>query len=423
MDIHAVGQTDVGRKREHNEDFFLSDADYGLWIVCDGMGGHACGEVASSLAARTIQEEIRRGHGEAVSQPNPGQALAALMLRAIEAASQRVYRHAESDLRMRGMGTTCTTLLIHGNTGVLGHVGDSRLYVLRGGVVYQISQDHTHQAEVVRLGLMTADEAKASLPSNMITRAVGLQPAVRVDTMVFEVLPGDTYLLCSDGLAQYVEDEAISVLTAALGATDVDSIARHLVDYANTQGGSDNVTALVVRAEPQHRDESDRATRIKTEFQLLSRLQLFNELEMGELIRIASHLCKKQYQPGETILNHGEHSNAMYVVSSGLAIVTRHGHELARLGPGSHFGEMALLSQRPRSAMVTAGAETEVMMLSRDRLEAFLREDPVAGAKVLWQLAQTLSVRLDAAQETRLADTQPYPSLPSPFRSSATLRG
>jgi len=415
--MQGSGRTDVGQRRGHNEDYFLADAELGLWLVCDGMGGHACGEIASRLAADTIRERFWTDL-PTLGARDPKSTLPMLMTRAVEEASHRIFVQAQQDPAKAGMGTTCTVLLVHGNLGIVGHVGDSRLYILRGGQVHQLSEDHTYIAETVRLGLMTREEAKQTIPTNVLTRAVGPQPTVRVDTMVFEILPSDTFLLCSDGLTQYLDDE--SSLARTLGGEDMATTVDQLVSYANGRGGSDNITALVLRALPPTRRAEEaiaRATQVNVEFQWLRSMNLLQELTMAELVRVASRLGQASFNAGEVVIQEGEISNTLYLLTAGEAMVARAGRDLAILKAGSHFGEMALLSRRPRSASVTATEPTRALVLSREGLEQILQDDPVAGAKVLWQLAHTLSIRLDEAQLERKPTTLKYEegAFPSPF--------
>lgn len=209
MLIHAASASDVGRERTLNEDSFLSDPALGLYVVCDGMGGHAAGEVASKTAAHGVQSHLRERESvlRAIDRgERPIEDAAALMREAVETVSNSIYRMALADRGKRGMGTTCTALLVRGDKGVLAHVGDSRLYLVREGRLHQLSEDHTFVQEAVRSGMMTPQQAKVSEHGNLVTRAVGPMERVVVDTLVFDVLHGDTLMLCSDGLHGYLGD-------------------------------------------------------------------------------------------------------------------------------------------------------------------------------------------------------------------------
>ncbi|MCA9633158.1 MAG: serine/threonine-protein phosphatase, partial [Myxococcales bacterium] len=292
------GRTDVGRTRSHNEDFFLVDEALGLYVVCDGMGGHAAGEVASRTAAETIRSALA---GVADDPAVAGPALRA----AVERANQSVHELGKADRSKRGMGTTCTAMLARGGKAILAHVGDSRLYVARHGELHQLSNDHTFLAEAVRQGVLTPEQAKASDHGNIVTRAVGPQERVLVDLLVFDVLPGDVLLLCSDGLHQYFEDAAELVGLLLHGP----SVAERLVALANDRGGSDNITALVLQAEasvPAVEEELVRATQVNADHSALRHVHLFSELDLAELTQVCAGLESLYVGPGEVILAQGE---------------------------------------------------------------------------------------------------------------------
>src|SRR5438270_3172192 len=198
----SSARTDVGMKREHNEDSFLVNEDLGLYVVCDGMGGHAGGETASRLAVLTIERELisarlRPDDPFASDAPLGSTPLAGALRESIEGACSAVFRTAKLNPNLQGMGTTCIALLFHGELGLLGHVGDSRAYALRDGNVAQLSEDHSLVNEQVRAGLLTPEEAKHSRLKNIITRSVGFEEDVLVDLIGFQTKPGDKFLLCS----------------------------------------------------------------------------------------------------------------------------------------------------------------------------------------------------------------------------------
>ncbi len=231
--------SDVGCHRELNEDSGrIVHAGPGrglLVIVADGMGGHQAGEVASQTAVETIGEEYRIGEG------TPGEALAA----AFRKAHQRIFDLGHADRSMSGMGTTCTALAINGDEAWAAHVGDSRLYLVRDGSIYQLSEDHTQCMEMVRRGLMTMEEAHQHEDRNVLTHAMGTRP--QLHAMFFDapmkVLPGDKYLLCSDGLHDLVPESDMQDVLRFNGS---EPACRKLVTMAKGRGGFDNVTAAVV---------------------------------------------------------------------------------------------------------------------------------------------------------------------------------
>lgn len=244
----SAARTDVGMKREHNEDSFLVNEDLGLFVVCDGMGGHAGGETASRLAVQTIERELisakLRADDPFCAQVALAESpLAGALREALEGACAAVFRTSRANPELAGMGTTCISLLLHGDHAILGHVGDSRAYLVRDGEVWQLSEDHSLVNEQVRAGLLTQEEARHSRLKNIITRSVGFEEDVLVDVMGVETRAGDRFLLCSDGLSNLVESDEIR---DALGHDDLSKVPEMLIELANSRGGDDNITVIAV---------------------------------------------------------------------------------------------------------------------------------------------------------------------------------
>jgi protein phosphatase len=232
----AATVSDTGRRRLHNEDAYVCEPP--LFAIADGMGGAQAGEIASRLAANALAEQHRGATGEdAVSH-------------LIQSANASVYNHAAADPAAAGMGTTATVLLVDATAETLavGHVGDSRAYRIRGEALEQLTRDHSLVQELVDSGRLTPDEAIGHPHRSVITRAVGTEPSVDVDTFTVELAVGDLYLLCSDGLTDMVGDDVI--LASALAADrEPDLVARALVDEANRSGGDDNITVIAFEIE------------------------------------------------------------------------------------------------------------------------------------------------------------------------------
>jgi protein phosphatase len=232
----SAGKTDPGRVRRRNEDAFVVDPP--LFAVADGMGGAQAGEVASRLAAAAFRE-----YREA-DELAPEERVRAI----IKEANRRIYDRARTDSEVSGMGTTVTAALLTDGRVVIGHVGDSRAYRIRNGRLEQLTDDHSLVADLMRSGRLTAEEAEGHPQRSVITRALGTDPDVDVDTLVVEVEAGDLFLLCSDGLSTMVSDS--EVLQTVERAATLDGAARDLVRAANTGGGEDNVTVVLFRLDP-----------------------------------------------------------------------------------------------------------------------------------------------------------------------------
>jgi serine/threonine protein phosphatase PrpC len=236
--------TDVGRKRERNQDNvthrvpqeeeILQDRG-ALFVVCDGMGGHAAGEIASQLGAETIRDAYYSA---------PEKDIINALAHAVDQANHAIYSHAREHPELTGMGTTCVTLVLAGGRAYIVNIGDSRAYVVRNGKLRQVTQDHSWVAEQVRVGLLTEEQARSHSHRNVITRSLGTQPNVTADLFIETMHDGDRLLLCSDGLHGYVDEAAIQREMTSQGEPGV--AAKHLIDLANENGGPDNITALVV---------------------------------------------------------------------------------------------------------------------------------------------------------------------------------
>jgi protein phosphatase len=240
MKIISYSLSDVGRKRDHNEDSFLVRDDVGLFAVADGMGGHQAGERASRMALDTLADVLRAPEKD---QPAEREDVLNRLREATQAAGAAIFDAAQADPSLAGMGTTVTALWFHGGRAYLAHVGDSRAYLFRDGRAQQLSDDHSWVSEQVRAGMMTEDEARESKFRHIITRSVGFERDVLVDGAAIPVQAGDCYLICSDGLSNYVEgDELARIMTARFYR----EVPRLLVELANDRGGDDNITVVLV---------------------------------------------------------------------------------------------------------------------------------------------------------------------------------
>jgi serine/threonine protein phosphatase PrpC len=248
--IEARGATDVGLRRDHNEDALLVDDELGLFVVADGMGGHAGGGTASRLAVETLQAAIRHARetepeafgSDAGVEESP---VPDVLREAVEEACAVIYRTAQADPELNGMGTTVTAALVDGRVAYVAHVGDSRCYLVREGRIYQVSEDHSLVAEQLKAGAISADEARNSRFRNIITRSVGFEPQVQVDLLGLELQGDDRVVICCDGLTNQVDDPEI---LRVVEESDIADAPARLVALANDRGGDDNITVIVLRA-------------------------------------------------------------------------------------------------------------------------------------------------------------------------------
>jgi PPM family protein phosphatase len=249
MKIISFGKTDTGKTRKNNEDAYLADDRMGLYAVADGIGGHEGGEVASRMAIEGLSRVVReRSAGgdrtPAHGIPAQGDTDGAALSRAFTLANEAIRQAADDDPALLRMGTTMTALLFRETTAHLAHVGDSRAYLLRAGVLAQVTDDHTVIADQMRAGLLTPEQARKNPYRHVITRALGIDPELEVDSRTIEVRPDDAFLLCTDGLTEMVDDETIRRILEDASAQEA---AERLVREANDRGGVDNITVVVIQ--------------------------------------------------------------------------------------------------------------------------------------------------------------------------------
>ena len=244
--VHMCGLTDTGRAREHNEDAIAWDAEHGLALLADGMGGHNAGDVASRMCIEALNtnllpvllKPLKLRANKGVSKH------ATLARRAVNKANAAIFENAELNPERKGMGTTVVLAMFHSDKVVVAHVGDSRVYRLRGRTLEQITADHSLVRELLEKGVISPEEVKNNPYSHVITKAVGIRERVVAEVQEFETQPGDVFLLCSDGLTDLVDDTTIEdTLVAAAG--NWAPAAQRLIDFANGRGGRDNISVVL----------------------------------------------------------------------------------------------------------------------------------------------------------------------------------
>jgi protein phosphatase len=248
MKGEAFGLSDVGRRRENNQDQYVVDSQRGIFAIADGMGGHAAGEIAAHIAIEALADTIGAVDDQPVEIRNPDEA-GERLVSAFHEGNRRICESVQERGEWRGMGTTIVALLRLGDRAVIGHVGDSRAYLLRGGKLSRLTDDHSWVGEQVRLGLLTDAEAHRHPMRNIVTRAMGNRVELEVDLKEESVRPGDVFLLCSDGLNSMLEDDEITRILSD-HARDPRAACQALVDEANAHGGEDNVTVIVLSTMP-----------------------------------------------------------------------------------------------------------------------------------------------------------------------------
>jgi serine/threonine protein phosphatase PrpC len=397
MDVEFWGATDIGCVRKRNEDNFLIDRELSLVVVADGIGGQHRGDIAAALACRVVRERLRRAHGDLDAfRAEPGlarrQRVEERVREAVQHANSEVFRTAETISKGRGMGCTLDAAIVVGKTAFLAHVGDSRSYLVRNGQGFQLTEDHSVIQEKVRRGMMTQSEADKSPGRNVITRAVGALPTLKVDTLVFALEPGVRVLLCTDGITRYLSPEEVAAACVAGNAGSVES----LIEVARVRGGVDNITAAMIAVQPS---PSPLTPEIMGRIEELRSVALLESATTRELRLVASVVEPREVKSGKLLFREGQAGSELFLLLSGEVVITRNGLHLTTLGPGASFGEMALLDAPVRSASALVTQQARMLVMPRHRFEQLLREDDGVAQRLLWGLVHRLSTVVRAQNQ------------------------
>lgn len=249
MKIRSAGSTHVGRVRSSNEDHFGAFDDLTLYVVADGMGGHAAGEVASLMAVQAVHDAFLEAVSDSTLPSGREYDPSRRLVWAIEQANQRIYTAGAENQALAGMGTTVAAVWVDSDAAYVAHVGDSRVYRLRGTTLEQVTADHSLINDYLSRGIMTPDEAAAHPMKHVLIRALGTAPSVSVDIRRIALQPNDLFLLCSDGLSNVVPVEELAALLSKPDRTNLSTQSEALIDAANRHGGLDNITAVLVLAD------------------------------------------------------------------------------------------------------------------------------------------------------------------------------
>lgn len=404
MEIQYCGLTDVGRIRPENEDNFLADPELNLYVVCDGMGGHAAGEIASKIAVQTFHHEVWKEHDRIKSYlagENGVNKLDLLNLMAFAAnrASSEVHSEASKNSDWTGMGTTLVAMLIAGTEAFILNVGDSRAYMLRNESLEQLTTDHTVYNELVSTGQLPLAQAEELGLANSITRAIGTFEHTNPETLIVDLLHNDRFLICSDGLSHYFEDD-IEILGELVAIHDLNNGTQTMIDIANEAGGGDNITAITISVSESGQGNEQRSRTLRLKRKLLAKMPLFNQLDERELLHVLQVTEVVSFKNGETIISEGEEGDSLFILLEGEVRVKNGENELALLVPGDHFGEMALVRGEPRSADVISKGDSELMVIRRAEFFEILRQEHQLAVKLLWQFLGVLSNRFaDTSQK------------------------
>ncbi len=386
MKLVSWGATDVGNARKVNEDSFLLSPDHGFVAVADGMGGYQRGDVAAQLACNVIKETIT-AHRQVTDlyRRNPNDATRSAVQTMMDSALQKACREVhEAAVAITGkggrMGTTMDLLLQIGRTAFIGHVGDGRIFLVRGGEIHQLTQDHTLQNQ------RTSNSDMTGPGRNVITRALGVFPSVLVDFLAFDLDVGDRLVVCSDGLYRYLETDE---LKEEVGDGTVAKVVDRLVGMANHRGGRDNITVVVCAVESESRGETEQATVRRME--VLRNVGLFQYCTYRELMRVCHTAEVREVTAGTVLFDEGDHGRECFIIEQGQVSIRKNDVELAMLETSDYFGEMSFIDVPRRSASAVALRDSRLLVIRRNQFLQLLKQDSELAAKLMWQLLQKLS--------------------------------
>ena len=378
--LTSAALTDIGRKRTNNEDAFIADAELGLYAVADGMGGHAGGEVASQMAIEALRSALPSAPDAAfVEQPTLAnrRRLLEWLVQTVQSINAAIHTRAQEEFKLRGMGCTLDVALIRGGGVFTAHVGDSRIYILRSGTVYQLTEDHTFAQMLLANGVLSKEEVAKHPQRNMLTRGLGPFPSVQVDSAFFELDAGDVFLLCSDGLYVEVPEERI----AALLTQPPEVATRELIAAGLEAGGRDNMTAVVFQVMQSPQQQLGIIGAEKTR-RALARSSLFAAFTESELMRVQKIALGRIVPPGETVVTQGSPVDELYLVMEGTVSVMRDGDTFGKLGPGDPFGAMALNYEPDMEVSMRTDTLTQLLVFPLAEIKTLLASDTAIAAKL-----------------------------------------
>lgn len=386
--VAAAAVSDVGKVRDHNEDSFACDAERGVFVVCDGMGGHAAGEVASALAVKVVQERwLDPANGplveafESAQDPDAQRKLVEALRGGAAAAHLAILAEAAKDGEKHGMGTTLVGVRVVGGHAVCAHAGDSRAYLVRDGISMQVTEDHTLLARLLAAGIDVDTSGDGARFRSMLTNALGIGSECKVSTLLLPLAEGDRLLLCTDGVSEYVGEAEVGEVL--ISKAEPEAAARRLVELALERGGSDNATALVVRVDKVPSGRS--LAQHQSDREALEACPLFAKLSPPQRLRAQRIAIGRELAKGDRIPAQSLGDRVAWVILEG------------SVDRGSEsFGKSALLypesllddRQIDRDQLGVAGSEVRALALRANDFRELCEEDPELGEALLESLGK-----------------------------------
>ena len=393
MRVIGTGISDTGVIRPNNEDYYHVDNELHLYIVCDGVGGSKSGEVASKMAAETCAKFIRDNQRliDDYYCTNDEKVVIDLMTHAIQEACLQVYTASQKNLKYSGMATTLTALLFLNQKAVLGHVGDSRCYLVRNNHVHAVTEDHTLGKQMRERCAMDEEEIKEKKLDHVLNRCIGHYQNVEIDTLFFDILPGDQLILCSDGLHNYIRNPV--QLLPMIEHEEQNTCVKKMIEYAIHSGGRDNITVVLVEVkleESIYMGFGMDKTELLNDFSFLSRIYLFKNLNFIRMNRLLNKCETVDFMAGQTICEKGRSTNGIYIFFNGEVEITKEGKSTS-LRRGDFFGHQSLMFDYTIDFDVKALKDSTLLHISTRSYLKLCRSHPKFGVRLLENFIQGCS--------------------------------
>lgn len=390
MKVNAWSRTDLGNVRENNEDAHLVAVEHGVFVMADGVGGSTGGEIASNRLVEHIESVAAElaevsASGNSLFDRDHRDRVFKRLLDEVQRANKIIYEEGKAVDTVKPPATTCDVILLSEQAAFIAHVGDSRVYLLRGSEIFRITEDHTFAEQLRQEQIDNADVLERY--KNVLTRSIGGRPSVDVDALFIDLQPGDHLLMCTDGVTDYLSGaELLDFARAELGPGLLDT----LVDTAKARGGKDNITALLVRIEsvPDTIREAASFDTLK-QVDILGNIGMFKGLGVRDLLKIMRIVFEISLLDG-TVLEDGDEP-CFYIVAEGAVQLTLDDTLLSTVEKGQHFGEHALMSDEPQPTTARAVGSTLLLAVPAKRFRTIVTEDPVVGNTLLWNLLEAVS--------------------------------
>jgi PPM family protein phosphatase len=394
MNLLSFSATHIGKVKDQNEDFYYANEQEGIFIIADGMGGHAAGEVASRMAVDVTLRSLQPRQEEltqlaAIDSAENRKRILAILEDVVRAADQAIYARAQNEPEKRGMATTIDLLFIINGSAFIAHVGDSRVYLIRNQQSFLLTTDHTLANHLSSQGKLSAEEIERIPHKHALMRALGMASGTQIDAIHLDLLRGDNFLLCTDGLSHYLKSN--NDLLSLWGEVTSQGTAEDMIQFANQHGGRDNITVILVGVDDPGIAQKHVETTQK--IRLLQHISLFKELSYQEMLQLLPLTQEVNVNVGQTLIKEGESGDELFILLSGLVEVISEGVNITTLGPGNQFGELALVDDRPRSATIRAIEPSRLLLLKRADFRQLTRNGELAP-KLLWNLIFNISGRL-----------------------------